>query len=46
MCEMLTERDRSERYYCLSSENRKAVLEILRQTEPNLPAWFQAAANP
>jgi hypothetical protein len=30
----------------LSCEDRKAVLAILCEIKPNLPAWFQAAANP
>jgi hypothetical protein len=39
--EVLTGRDHSDKFKRLSSEDRRAVLEILRETKPGLPAYFK-----
>jgi hypothetical protein len=39
--EVLSGADRDTRYARLSSDDRRAVLEILRDTKPDLPAYFR-----
>jgi hypothetical protein len=39
MGEILTGRDRSERFAHLSDHDRRAIAEILRDTLPELPVW-------
>ena len=41
--DILTDKDQSEKFARLSSEDRRAVLEILRETKTNLPAYWTAA---
>ena len=38
--EVLSGRERSERYNVLSAADRQAILEILRETKPDLPEYF------
>jgi len=38
--EVLSGRDRSERYNVLSTADRQAILEILRETKPDLPDYY------
>jgi hypothetical protein len=38
--EVLSGRERSERYNVLSAGDRQAILEILRETKPELPEYF------
>ena len=40
--EVLTGKDQSKTFARLSAENRRAALEILRETKPNLPAYEHA----
>jgi len=40
--EVLTGIDQSDKFKRLSAEDRRAVLEILRDTKPGLPAYFAA----
>jgi hypothetical protein len=40
--DVLTSRDTSDKFKRLSQEDRRAVLEILRDTKPGLPAYFAA----
>lgn len=42
--EVLSGQDQSERYARLSPEDRQAVLEILRETKPSLPAYWREGA--
>jgi hypothetical protein len=39
--DVLTGRDQSDKFKRLSPEDRRAVLEILRETKPGLPAYFK-----
>ena len=39
--DVLTGRDQSDKFKRLSSDDRRAVLEILRETKPGLPAYFK-----
>ena len=39
--EVLTGRDQSDKFKRLSSDDRRVVLEILRETKPGLPAYFK-----
>jgi len=39
--DVLTSRDTSDKFKRLSAEDRRAVLEILRDTKPGLPAYFR-----
>ena len=41
--DILSGKDQSPTYQKLSADDRKAVLDILRDTKPNLPAYFAAA---
>jgi hypothetical protein len=41
MFEILSGKDASVRYAHLSAENRQAIIEILRDTKPDLPAEFR-----
>jgi hypothetical protein len=41
--EVLSGRERSERYNVLSDADRQAILEILRETKPDLPEYFAAS---
>lgn len=41
--EVLSGQDRSAAYRALSAADRRAVLEILAETKPSLPAYFRAA---
>jgi hypothetical protein len=40
--DVLTGRDQSEKFKRLSAEDRRAVLEILRETKPGLPGYFKS----
>jgi hypothetical protein len=40
--DVLTGIDQSDKFKRLSAEDRRAVLEILRDTKPGLPAYFAA----
>ena len=42
--DVLTGRDQSDKFKRLSSDDRRAVLEILRETKPGLPEYFKADA--
>ena len=42
--DVLTGRDQSAKFKRLSSDDRRAVLEILRETKPGLPEYFMADA--
>ena len=46
MDDVLSGKDQSKTFDRLSPEDRKAVLEIVRQTKPNLPAYWTAAGAP
>jgi hypothetical protein len=37
---VLSGRERGERYNVLSPADRRAILEILRETKPGLPEYF------
>ena len=39
--DVLSGRDQSEKFKKLSADDRRAVLEILRETKPGLPAYFK-----
>jgi len=39
--DVLTGRDQSDKFKRLSTDDRRAVLEILRETKPGLPAYFK-----
>jgi hypothetical protein len=39
--EVLSGRDKHERYKSLTAADRQAILQILRDTKPNLPAYFR-----
>jgi len=41
--DVLSGKDQSDKFARLSADDRKAVLEIVRQTKPNLPAYWTAA---
>ena len=43
--DILTGKDRDPKFAALSADDRRAVLEILRATKPNLPAYWRAAAG-
>jgi len=43
--DVLTGKDTSETFARLSAEDRRAVLEILRDTKPNLPAYWKSSAG-
>ena len=40
--EVLSGQERSERYARLTEDDRQAILEILRETKRDLPAYFTA----
>jgi hypothetical protein len=42
--DVLTGRDQSDKFKRLSTDDRRAVLEILRDTKPGLPAYFKTGA--
>ena len=42
--EVLTGRDQNDKFKRISAEDRQAVLEILRETKPRLPAYFKTGA--
>jgi hypothetical protein len=42
--DVLTGKDHSEPFEHLSAADRKAILEILADTKPNLPAWWNSAS--
>lgn len=44
--DVLTGKDSSERFARLAPQDRSAILEILRETKPDLPAYWRAAAQP
>jgi hypothetical protein len=44
--DVLTEKDRSEKFAHLSSGDRRSILEILRDTKPGLPAYWKDAPPP
>ena len=44
--EVLTGKDQSKKFGRVSAEDRGAVLEILRQTKPGLPAYWAAVSVP
>lgn len=41
--DVLSGKDTNQQFTRLSSEDRRAALEILRDTKPNLPAYWQAS---
>jgi hypothetical protein len=41
---VLTARDKGGRFAKLTAPDRRAILEILEQTKPNLPAWWHRSA--
>ncbi|HYL36449.1 MAG TPA: hypothetical protein VEV17_11095 [Bryobacteraceae bacterium] len=41
--EVLTGKDTSEKFACLSAEDRRAVLDILIETKPNLPGYWRTS---
>lgn len=41
--DVLTEREKSARFARLSTEDRRAILEILRDTKPDLPQYWKAS---
>jgi hypothetical protein len=43
--DVLSGKDSSEKYQRLSSQDRRAILEILRDTKPNLPGYWRAAGT-
>ncbi len=43
--EVLTGRDTSADFAHLSADDRRAILEILRETKPDLPAYWKAATS-
>ncbi|MEP6716257.1 MAG: hypothetical protein ABJC09_11840 [Terriglobia bacterium] len=43
--DVLTDRDQGERYSRLTPVDRKAILEILRDTKPALPGYWRTAAE-
>jgi hypothetical protein len=44
--DVLTGKDQSKKFARLSVEDRRAVLEIVRQTKPGLPAYWAAGSTP
>jgi hypothetical protein len=40
MWEILSGKERGERYSVLTTADRQAILEILRETKPDLPEYF------
>jgi hypothetical protein len=42
--DVLTGHDQSEKFKKLSADDRRAVLQILRETKPGLPAYFKTGA--
>jgi len=42
--EVLSGKDQGADYAALSAADRKAILEILRDTKPGLPAYFRAGS--
>jgi hypothetical protein len=42
--DLLTGRDQSDKFKRLSADDRRAVLEILRETKPGLPEYFKTGA--
>jgi hypothetical protein len=44
--DILTGKDQSDAYKALSADDRKAILEIVRDTKPNLPPYWSAANTP
>jgi uncharacterized protein with ATP-grasp and redox domains len=42
--DVLTGRDQSAKFKRLSADDRRAVLEILRETKPGLPEYFKTDA--
>jgi hypothetical protein len=45
MWEVLSGREKGPRYKALSLADRRAIVEILRETKPRLPAFFQAVTS-
>jgi hypothetical protein len=45
MWEVLSGREKQPRYRALSLADRRAIVEILRETKPGLPAYFQPILN-
>jgi hypothetical protein len=43
--EVLSGRDKTPRYRSLTLADRQAVVEILRETKSELPAFFQAVTS-
>jgi hypothetical protein len=43
MWEILSGQDKSKRYDRLTTADRQAIVEILRDTKPDLPEYFQPA---
>ena len=43
MWEVLSGQATNDRYTRLTPDDRRAVMEILRDTKPDLPAYFQTA---
>jgi hypothetical protein len=45
MWAVLSGRDKQSRYRALSLADRRAIVEILRETKPGLPDYFQSSVN-
>jgi hypothetical protein len=43
--DVLTGKDRSPKFQRLSEEDRRAILEIVRDTKPGLPAYWKGPSN-
>jgi hypothetical protein len=44
--DVLSGKDQSQKFVTLSAEDRRAVLEILRETKPDLPTWWGGPPGP
>jgi hypothetical protein len=45
MWEILSGREKAPKYRTLSLADRQAIVEILRDTKPDLPAFFQPVTS-
>ncbi|WP_410966364.1 hypothetical protein, partial [Salmonella sp. SAL4449] len=45
MWEVLSGREKQPRYRVLSQADRRAIVEILRETKPGLPDYFRAVVQ-
>jgi hypothetical protein len=44
--DILTGKDQEQKFAGLSADDRRAILEILRDTKPTLPAYWRASFAP